>query len=148
MSAVDFLSADDVTIDVAPADKSVLLRQLAIEAAARIGLDGELVSADVLKREALGSTGVGKGIAMPHARIDGLLRPAAAIARLRRAIDFDAIDGEPVDFVALLLLPGKQESGALNVLAALARKLRDEGVMRRVRAARTADELCAVLKAE
>ncbi len=135
------LSVEDVFVDFAAPAKARLLEDLSGRAAARLGLEPSAVTAEILAREALGSTGVGKGVAIPHARLAGLVQPFAMLARLRRGIEFDAIDGEPVDVVILVLLPADQEAGQINVLAAIARKLRVEGVLARLRKARTAAEL-------
>ena len=69
------------------------------------GLAADEVVREIAKREELGSTGVGNGVALPHARLTSLKAPFALLARLRHPIDFDAIDGEPVDIVVLLLIP-------------------------------------------
>ena len=105
MKISDFLSPADVMLDVRASDKSRLLRQLSTQAAAEVGLDADEVSTQIAKREELGSTGVGNGVALPHARLKGLKAPFGLLARLRRGIDFEAIDDQPVDIVFLLLLP-------------------------------------------
>ena len=147
LAAEEFLSPDDVSIDVAASDKHRLLLELSKRAAARLGLDESAVGGEIVKREALGSTGVGRGIAIPHARFAGVRKPFALLARLRRGIDFDAIDGEPVDIVVLLLMPADPDAGQMNVLAAIARKLRSPETVSRLRKARTAAELFAAFTA-
>lgn len=82
-----------------------VLRPKRLRAAASLKLDPKLIAGKILKREELGSTGVGGGIAIPHARIHGVKRPFGLLDRMRKPIEFDAIDGEPVDIVFLLLLP-------------------------------------------
>ena len=144
METLNFLQPGDVLIGLAVDDKPRLLYELAVRAAARGGLDAEDVLAAVTQREALGSTGVGRGIAMPHARLSALTRPTGAAATLRRPIDFDAIDGAPVDLALLLLLPAG--GTPINVLAACARQLRDEVVAVRARAARTPADFVAALR--
>jgi nitrogen PTS system EIIA component len=94
-----------------------------------------------LQREELGSTGTGGGIALPHARLAGVKKPFALLARLAKAIDFDAIDGRPVDVVCLLLLPTNSQGEQLNALACAARALRDPGAVRNVRRAADAAAL-------
>ena len=140
-AVVDFLSPDDVFIDLVASDKPQLLRELSRRAAARLGLDEASVTNEILNRESLGSTGVGNGVAIPHARLIGLINPFAILARLRRPIEFDAIDGKPVDLVFLLLMRGDNEVGQINVLAAVARKLRSPDTLTRLRNARNAPEL-------
>ena len=92
-------------LDVGERDKTRLLRRLSTQAAAVLGLNADEVSTQIAKREELGSTGVGNGVALPHARLRGLKEPFGLLARLRRGIDFEAIDDQPVDIVFLLLLP-------------------------------------------
>jgi PTS system nitrogen regulatory IIA component len=88
-----------------------------------------------LKREELGSTGTGGGVALPHARIQGLNRSFGILARLNKPIDFEAIDGRPVDLVFLLLLPSNPVGEQLKALASVARKFRDAACLRDLRAA-------------
>src|SRR5262245_55753495 len=121
MEIDDFLRPADVMIDVRAGDKARLLRDLAQRAAAQLGLDPDAVSAALLQREQLGSTGTGGGIALPHARLAGVKKPFALLARLAKAIEFDAIDGRPVDIVCLLLLPTDAQGEQLNALARAAR---------------------------
>jgi len=131
----DFLSPADVLIDVEPANKARLLKELADRAASALGLSGGAIAADLLKREALGSTGVGGGVAIPHARLAGVSRPYAIAVRLKRPINFEAVDDQPVDVVFLLLLPDLAGGDQLNALACVARALRDPQVLQSVRTA-------------
>jgi nitrogen PTS system EIIA component len=135
MKISDFLSPAHVTIDVRAGDKGRLIEQLALEAAAATGLAADEVVREIAKREELGSTGVGNGVALPHARLPGLKAPFALLARLRHRIDFDAIDGEPVDIVFLLLLPETGDGAKVNALAVVARALRNEETLRNIRSA-------------
>lgn len=132
MEIRDFLSSENALINVRAPDKTRLLQDLAVRAATALNLDANLVSIELLKREALGSTGTGDGVAIPHARIADLKKPFGMLVRLRHAIDFEAIDGRPVDVVFLLLLPQSQ-GDPLNALASVARKLRDPEAVRRIR---------------
>jgi len=135
MQIGDFLSPDDVMLDVRAADKHQLLRQLSAQAAARAGLDGDEAAMKLIKREELGSTGVGNGVALPHARILGVKAPFGLLARLRQAIDFYAIDDQPVDIVFLLLLPETENGEQLNALACVARALRSPDTLDQIREA-------------
>jgi nitrogen PTS system EIIA component len=136
-----FLRPADVMIDLRAADKARLLGDLGRRAAARLALDPDAVSAALLQREELGSTGTGAGIALPHARLAGVQKPFALLARLAKAIDFDAIDGRPVDVVCLLLLPANSQGEQLNALACAARALRDPAAVSGVRRAADAGAL-------
>ena len=100
---------------------------------------------EIAKREELGSTGVGNGVALPHARLPSLKTPFALFARLRHGIDFDAIDGEKVDIVVLLLLPEAGDGAKGNALACVARALRDAEALRKIRGAPDRDALFRII---
>ena len=125
MQINEFLSPDDVLVDVRISDKETLLRELSLRAAAAAGIDPAIVTREIDKREELGSTGMGGGIAIPHARVAGATKPVGVLAKLKRPIDFAAIDGAAVDLVFLLLLPAASQGEQLTALAAVARRLRD-----------------------
>src|SRR6266850_933830 len=124
MQISDLLSPADVQIDVRSANKRLLLLELAAKAAISLRLSAEQVAPYLLKREDLGSTGIGGGVAIPHARLPDLQRPYGLLAKLRQPMEFDAIDGQAVDLVFVLLLPAAAESGQLGALALVARSLR------------------------
>jgi PTS system nitrogen regulatory IIA component len=145
MKISDFLVPTQVMIDVKASDKERLLEQLSMEAADVAGLPADEVAREIAKREELGSTGVGNGVALPHARLTSLKAPFALFARLRHGIDFDAIDGEPVDIVVLLLIPEAGDSGKGNALACVARALRDAETLRKVRSAPDREALYRVI---
>jgi nitrogen PTS system EIIA component len=140
MEIKEFLLPTDTLVKARGTDKARLLQELAARAAAALNLDANLVRMALLKREDLGSTGTGGGVAIPHARIADLKKPFGTLVRLKQAIDFDAIDGEPVDIVFLLLLPA-QSGDPLNALASVARRLRDPESLRRLRGAADDAEL-------
>ena len=141
MKISDFLTPSHVMLDLRASDKSRLLQQLSAQAAVEVGLDAADVSKQIAKREELGSTGVGNGVALPHARLKGLKSPFGLLARLRQGIDFEAIDDQPVDIVFLLLLPDAPNDAKLNALACAARALRDSEVLERVRGAPTREAI-------
>jgi PTS system nitrogen regulatory IIA component len=138
MRISDLLSPVDVMVDVRTPNKSVLLRELADKAAASLKLPVDQVAPLLLKREDLGSTGIGRGVAIPHARLPELDRPFGLLAKLKQPIEFDAIDGQAVDLVFLLLLPATAENGQLGALALVART---PEVLVRLRRARTVSEI-------
>lgn len=135
MDITDFISPEHAIIDMRVADKGRLLDELAGRAGPALGLPADLISGALSKREALGSTGTGGGIAIPHARLSGVSKPFGMLVRLAKAIDFDAIDGRPVDIVCLLLLPTNSQGEQLNALACAARTLRESGALRNIRRA-------------
>lgn len=148
MNIGDLLSIDDALIGMRAPDKSALLSDLAERVAAALALDAALIRRELLKREELGSTGVGAGIAIPHARIVGLSRPFGLVSRLDKGIDFAAIDGAPVDVVFLLLLPTAPSGDQLNALASVTRKLRDPVRAAAIRRASSGAELYNAIAAE
>src|SRR5215831_13312629 len=130
MGIKEFLAPSNTLIDVRASDKTRLLQELCRRAAASLNLPAEGISAEILKREELGSTGTGGGVAIPHARIQGLNTAFGILARLNRPMSFEAIDGRPVDLVFLLLLPANPVGEQLKALASVARKLRDPACLR------------------
>ncbi len=136
-----FLAEDDCLVGSIADTKNRLLNALCSRAASHLRLDPDKLSAAILKREELGSTGIGGGVAVPHARIAELKKPFGVLARLEKPIDFSAIDGELVDVVFLLLLPPSSSGIHLNALAAVARKLRDATALKAIRRARDSASL-------
>jgi PTS system nitrogen regulatory IIA component len=130
----DLLAPDSVIAGLPVRNKPYLLTELARRAAAATGLSQEHIREALEAREALGSTGVGAGIAMPHAQITGLDRFYGLFVRLHRPIDYDAIDGRPVDLVFLLLIPATTKEH-LQALACVSRRLRDQAIASSVRTA-------------
>jgi PTS system nitrogen regulatory IIA component len=98
-----------------------------------------------MERESLGSTGVGRGVAVPHARLAGLDRMRAVLVRLDKPVAFDAVDGQPVDLLFVLLAPEQSESQHLRALARVSRLFRQSEVREQLRQARTPDALHAIL---
>ena len=149
MKISDFLAVADVRADIAAADKKKLLPALARDAAAKLNIPGERIAAELTKREELGSTGVGGGVAIPHARFAEAKAPFGMLRRLKKPLDYDAVDGKPVDLVFLLLLPegagGEQQLGAL---ATIARKLRNPEIAAALRRARDGAEMYRILTAD
>lgn len=147
MKISDFLSAADVMIDVRAASKHQLLLEMSRKAARSLGLPSEEMCAELEKREQLGSTGMGGGVAIPHARIPNLERSLAVVARLKTPVNFDAIDGKPVDLVVMLLMPAPQGADHLTMLALIARKLKLKDDVTRMRNAATASEFFEIFTA-
>jgi PTS system nitrogen regulatory IIA component len=141
MNIKEFLSQSDVLANFVAPGKVMLLQGLAQRASDTLKLPAELIASALLKREELGSTGTGGGIAIPHARIPGLDRPFGILVRLKEPIDFDAIDDQPVDLLFVLLLPVASKKEQLNALASVARILRNTESVRSLRRARDSADL-------
>jgi nitrogen PTS system EIIA component len=136
MEIADFITVDRIALDLRVRDKVQLLQEVARRAAQASGaVAPEAVLAALQSREALGSTGLGKGFALPHARVEGLTQFVGLFARLARPIDYDAIDGAPVDIVFLLLMPADAANGHVAALAAISRRFRNGDTMARLRKA-------------
>jgi PTS system nitrogen regulatory IIA component len=146
MNIADFIAPDRIVLDLRVRDKAQLLRELATRAEA-VGGGGtsDAILAALLSREALGSTGLGKGFALPHARLEGLKQFVGLFARLARPIDYDAIDGSPVDLVFLLLMPPEAAgNGNVGALAAVSRRFRDVDTVAHLRKADAAAAFVAL----
>ena len=153
MKSAPLFASGCVVVDLTAVSKKQLFQELAeftvrggTLAANKIGAR-DIVSA-VLDRERLGSTGVGSGVAIPHARINGLNGVKAVFARLENPIDYEAIDDKPVDLVVLLLAPVGAGAAHLKALAQISRLLRREGMRNRLRNAPTAEALHLLLSDE
>ena len=145
MQVRDFLREENVLVGLNPSSKHQLLLQLSDLVGERTSISPQVVLKALLDRESLGSTGIGGGIALPHALVVGLGCEVCLVARLARPIDFEAVDDVPADIVVLLLSPASSKGDALNILSCIARCFRDEDVVRGMRAAQTPDELFALL---
>jgi PTS system nitrogen regulatory IIA component len=147
MKISDFLSPADVVIDLRLSDKRQVLQELARRAAISLGLPADKITTELLKREELGSTGIGGGIAIPHARIQSLTKPFGILGRLKQPIDFGAIDGHSVDLIFLLLLPMAAKADPFGALASVARRLRTREALVELRRAQNASEVYSAIVA-
>ena len=125
--------------------KKQALQELAARAAALTGQNERAVFEVLLQREKLGTTAVGYGVAIPHGKLPKLERLFGLFARLDRPIDFEAMDGQPVDLMFLLLAPEGAGADHLKALARVARLLRDPDVANKLRDAHAAEAIYAVL---
>ena len=145
MQLADFLDCDAIKTALQGGNKRSLMQQLANLAGQRLGADPGAILTALNEREQLGSTGFGQGVAIPHARIDGLERIYGLFARLGDAVDYKAIDGRPVDLIFLLLSPANAGADHLKALASISRITRDASTLERLRGARSRDALAALL---
>lgn len=146
MQIGDLLDRNAISLRVKAVNKRQALAVIAEIAARNFGLDAGHVLDAITEREQAGSTGVGHGVAAPHARLDGLTRLRGVFVRLDHAVDFDAVDDQPVDLIFALFAP-KQAAGVehLRALARVSRILRQSELRQQLRQARTADALHALL---
>lgn len=125
--------------------KEAILAALAQRFAENYGVDSDGVLESLEEREALGSTGFGRGVAIPHARADNISIPVAVLFRLDAPVDFGAADGMPVDLVFGLLSPTNAGVGHLHALAAISRTVRDDAVRQAMSEAQTPEALYSML---
>jgi PTS system nitrogen regulatory IIA component len=125
--------------------KPAILEALATRFAEVYQLDRKAVLSALLERESLGSTGFGRGVAIPHARVADVNRPVAVFLRLQTPVDFNAADGAPIDFVFGLLSPEGAGAAHLHALAAISRLMRDERMHRALADAPGAEAIYGLL---
>ena len=145
MQLSDIIASNAVLPSLRAASKKQLLQELSNAAAKLTGLDARPIFESLLQREKLGSTGLGQGIAIPHAKFPELDRVQGLFARLAQPVDFDAPDEQPVDLVFLLLAPESAGADHLKALARISRLLRDSGLVGKLRATGDAAALYAIL---
>ena len=141
MNLADIILPEHTFIGVSVSTKWRALQNMAEKAGKAFGVEEQSIIRALETRENLGSTGIGNGIAVPHASIPGMTTPRGLLIRFAHPLDFEAIDDVPTD-IAFMLLFGENNRGEyLNVLAAIARRLQSDGVLASMRKARNADEL-------
>lgn len=145
MTLEGIIDKDTVLASVKAQNKKQLLLELAQALSAGVSLDHRLIFETLLKREKLGSTGIGQGIAIPHGKLANLERVRGLFARLATPLDFEAVDGQPVDLVFVLLAPEHAGADHLKSLAKISRLLRDPAVVAKLRGTESADSLYAIL---
>jgi nitrogen PTS system EIIA component len=139
------LARDGIVLRGGASSKRQALHLVADAASGALGLDaGEAFDA-LMEREALGSTGLGSGVAVPHARVHGLQRVAAVLVRLDTPVAFEALDDRPVDILFALFASPQAGADHLRALAAVSRAMRSAGLREQLRQARTADAIQALL---
>lgn len=144
MDIVELLTQDAVVLRGGVSSKRQALHALADAAAVVFGLPADRVMESLLEREALGSTGLGGGVAVPHARIEGLSRVCGVFMRLDAPVAYDAVDDRPVDLFFALFAPPRDGAEHLRALAAVSRFLRSGERREQLRAAQSADEVLAL----
>ena len=145
MDLRDILVIEAILPRLKAATKKQALQDMAARAAALTQRDERQIFETLMQREKLGSTGVGHGVAIPHGKLTGLDRLVGVFALLDRPIDFDSLDGEPVDVMFLLLAPESAGADHLKALARIARVLRDDETAAKLRAADDAAAMYTLL---
>lgn len=144
MDIADLLAEGGVVLRSGASSKRQALHVVAEAAAQALGLPEPRLMEALLEREALGSTGLGSGVAVPHARLEGLKRVTAVFVRLDTPVAYGAVDDRPVDLLFALFAPPKDGAEHLRALAAISRALRSSEVREQLRQARTPDAVRAM----
>lgn len=145
MELSDILRPDAVKVIANVSSKKRLFQDLGDIVAGAYGLDAAAAFAALQERESLGPTGVGHGVALPHARIAGLDKVVGAFVRIEKPVDFDAVDRQPVDIVFALFAPDGAGVDHLKALALVSRTLRDSNICGKLRANEEPDTLYTIL---
>jgi nitrogen PTS system EIIA component len=148
MELGDLVTRDSVFASLPASNKKQALQELAARASALTKLDQREIFDALQQRESLGSTGFGRGVAIPHVRLRNLTHTICLFARLESAVDFDALDGELVDLVFLLLSPEHASGDHLKTLARISRLVREPDTIERLRSAPDSDAIHAILGAD
>lgn len=148
MDLTDILTPESVIPSLKAKSKKHALQEVAHRAADVTGMPDRQILETLLKREKLGSTGIGKGVGIPHGKLPNLDRLHALVARLDHPVEFDAADEVPVDVIVVLLAPEEASGDHLKALAKFSRLLRDPGLLDKLRAQTTAAGIIAVLTTE
>ena len=148
MALSDLLPPDGVVTNLSASSRKQVIQSLAELAVRFCDANTRDIVDAVLERERLGSTGVGDGVAIPHARVEGVGRVFGVFARLKTPVDFDAIDGRPTDLIVMLLAPEDSSAEPLKALARISRLFRREDMRERLRGAADSDALNAILGGE
>ena len=149
MKICGLLTEDHIFLDLKPGHKREILDEFVSGLKKRGLIDEEkAILGELLKRESLGSTGLEKGIAVPHALTDRIKKPLLALALIRKGVDFEAADQRPT-YVILLLLGTKDNPGfQLKVLAHICRLVKETGVVEKIKKAKSPSDICSIFEEE
>jgi nitrogen PTS system EIIA component len=145
MPFIDILVPDAVMPSLKASSKKQALQEISRFAADLLGVDDSTVYDLVMQRERVGTTGVGHGVAIPHGKMAKLDDIRGFFARLDRPLDFEAVDGKPVDLIFLLLAPEEAGADHLKALARVARALHDPELLKKIRACHNGDCIYTLL---
>ena len=148
MKLLNLLKPEAVRVQSSVSSKKRLLHDLADLSSQAYGIDSGVAVQALMDRESLGPTGVGHGVALPHARLDGLDQVIGAFILLEKPVEFDSVDRQPADLIFGLFAPENAGVEHLKALASVSRTLRDTGVCAKLRANPDAQTLHTILTAE
>lgn len=145
MKLSEIVSEKSIFVGLKANSKRQLLQDLSDKAAEITGINERTIFDTILERENLGSTGFGEGTALPHGRFEGLNRVYGFLAKLNAPVDFDSIDGKPVDTVFMLLSPEGNGADHLTALAQASRLLKDDSLRSKIRQISSPQEIYALI---
>ena len=145
MNINQMLDEDSFLINFEATSKKQMLNELCKLASKKFNLDERTLLENLTKREKLGSTAVGNGIAIPHANISGISEPRVLVATLSEGLDFNAADDQPIDIVFLLLAPDNEGSEHLQALALVSRLLRNNELTNKLRGCKSPESAMMVI---
>ena len=145
MDINEIIDPDGVIANLKPSSKKQLLQELAEAGSLRTGIESHAIFECLLEREKLGSTGVGNGVAIPHAKLPGMDRMVGVFAHLKKPVAFEAVDDQPVDIVFMLLAPVGSGADHLKALSRVARILRNQSTLSSIRTATDPDAVYSLL---
>jgi len=149
MKLLDILPSGSILVDLKAASKQEVLSELCglLEKAGKLPEAKPMVQI-LMEREGLGSTGIGQGVAIPHGKSPSVSMQAAALGISKRGVDFDALDGEPVHIVFLLIAPPDGAGNHLKALAKVSRLLKDKFFRQALKDAKTPEEILKIIREE
>lgn len=149
MKLVDILSPQAISVDLKATGKKAALEELCqlISATGKLADPKQMVDV-LMERESLGSTGIGQGVAIPHGKTPAVGEQVAALGISRRGLDFEALDGEPVYIVFLLIAPADAAGNHLKALAKISRLLKDKFFRQALRDTKSPDEVLKIIREE
>ncbi len=145
MDLGDLIKPEQVIPALRAKSKKQMLQELAQQASDRLGIAQRAIFETLLQRESLGSTGIGRGVAIPHARLANLTEVFCLFARLEDPIEFESSDREPVDLIFLLLAPETAGADHLKALARISRLLREPATIEKLRSSKKRSALYSIL---
>ena len=145
MNINDMLSDDAFLMNFDGTSKKQVLEELSKLAEIKLGINSRTLLENLTKREKLGSTAVGNGIAIPHSNVSGIEKPLVLVAILSKGLEFNAIDDQPVDIIFLLLAPDEKSSEHLQALALISRLLRDNDLTNKLRGCKNPESAMMVI---
>ena len=147
MKILDFLDPQSIAVDLKSQAKRDVIQELCqlLCRSKRIS-DDKLITEILMQREALGSTGIGQGIAIPHGKAKGMGSMVAAVGISKKGVDFEALDGEPVHVVFLLVAPEDSAAAHLKALARISRLLKDKFVRTALKESKTPEDIIKIIQ--